>query len=136
MKFTVFIFGSNFKKELAAGIVCFGSQADRPDRVVNFEIMKTDMSLRDAAEYTFDLTNNPSREEEWSAICPTPTRSFSVGDVVLIEKAGEQALFLCQSFGWARVDAPNILDTIAKLRELGTWHGRGMFVNDLPACSR
>ena len=51
-----------------------------------------------AAEEMFDLTNNPSREEERAKRYGCH-RSVSVGDVI---KSGLER-FLCVSFGWEKV---------------------------------
>lgn len=49
----------------------------------------------DVAEEVFDLTNNPSREDERAALYGQ-CRSFSVGDIV--EVNGTR--YLCLSMGW------------------------------------
>jgi hypothetical protein len=51
---------------------------------------------RDAAEEAFDLTNNPSREDERARLYGA-RRSVSVGDVVEVDGVD----YLCDSFGWA-----------------------------------
>lgn len=52
----------------------------------------------DAAEEAFDLTNNPSRQEEREEVYGRG-RSLSVGDVVVVG----QEQFLCKSFGWEQL---------------------------------
>lgn len=50
---------------------------------------------QDAAEEAFDLTNNPSREDERARLYGA-RRSVSVGDVVEVDGVD----YLCDSFGW------------------------------------
>ena len=50
------------------------------------------------AEEVFDLTNNPSREEERQALYGN-SRSVSVGDIVNVDGVD----WLCASVGWQRV---------------------------------
>ena len=52
----------------------------------------------DAAEEVFDLTNNPSRQEERERVYGRG-RSLSTGDIVVV---GEEQ-WLCMSFGWAEL---------------------------------
>lgn len=52
------------------------------------------------ADEVFDLTNNPSRQEERDELYGNHRRSLSVGDIVAV---GGEAL-LCCSFGWQRVE--------------------------------
>lgn len=52
----------------------------------------------DAAEEIFDLTNNPSRQEEREKRYGRG-QSLSVGDIVNL---GDEA-FVCMSFGWAKL---------------------------------
>lgn len=52
----------------------------------------------DAAEFLFDLTNNPSKDD-LRAVLYGRGRSLSVGDIVDVD--GE--LLLCASTGWQRV---------------------------------
>ena len=53
---------------------------------------------QDAAEEVFDLTNNPSRQDERERVYGRG-RSLSTGDVVVV---GEEQ-WVCLSFGWAEV---------------------------------
>lgn len=53
----------------------------------------------DVAEEIFDLTNNPSRQDEREMRYGQRHRSVSVGDVV---RVGSDA-FLCASFGWGKI---------------------------------
>ena len=50
---------------------------------------------QDAAEEVFDLTNNPSREDESRAVYGN-RRSLSVGDIVLVNGV----FHLCAHSGW------------------------------------
>lgn len=52
----------------------------------------------DAAEEAFDLTNNPSRQDERERVYGRG-RSLSTGDIVVV---GEEQ-WVCLSFGWAEV---------------------------------
>lgn len=66
---------------------------------------ESDKSGKDAAEDAFDMSNNPSRQYERDEIyCKniigTGLRSISVGDMV---KIGDE-VFLCQSFGWEKIN--------------------------------
>ena len=53
----------------------------------------------EAAEEAFDLTNNPSRQEEREKVYGYG-RSVSVGDVVLVDDDG----YLCMSSGWQKLN--------------------------------
>lgn len=55
----------------------------------------------DAAEECFDVTNNPSRQDEREAVYGRH-RSVSVGDIVLIEETG--GAFYCASSGWVQFE--------------------------------
>ena len=57
-----------------------------------FAVMGTD---EDAAEEVFDLTNNPSRQDERAQLYGRG-RSLSVGDLVEVDGV----LWLCASTGW------------------------------------
>jgi hypothetical protein len=61
-----------------------------------FTLTVTD--AEDAAEFLFDLTNNPSKDD-LRAVLYGRGRSLSVGDIVDVD--GE--LLLCASTGWQRV---------------------------------
>lgn len=52
----------------------------------------------DVAEYVFDLTNNPSRQDSRNMYYG-PYRSVSVGDIVEVNGVK----FLCDSMGWVEV---------------------------------
>lgn len=52
----------------------------------------------DAAEYAFDLTNNPSRQEERERYYGRG-RSVSVGDVVSVDGSN----WLCDKTGWIKL---------------------------------
>lgn len=52
----------------------------------------------DAAEEVFDLTNNPSREDERIRYCGN-SRSLSVGDQVIVNGG----TYLCLPSGWATI---------------------------------
>jgi hypothetical protein len=56
------------------------------------------MSVEDLCEYVFDVTNNPSRQEERESVYGLG-RSLSVGDVVTVD--GDA--YLCDSVGWLKV---------------------------------
>ncbi len=61
-------------------------------------LFEVDGDSADAAEDAFDLTNNPSRQEEREEKYGRG-RSLSVGDVVVV---GEEQ-WLCASMGWVEV---------------------------------
>ena len=52
----------------------------------------------EAAEEAFDLTNNPSREDERDRFYGKH-RSVSVGDIVQVDDVD----YLCDSFGWIAI---------------------------------
>lgn len=52
----------------------------------------------DACEEAFDLTNNPSRQEERERVYGRG-RSVSVGDIVMVN----DAVWLCDNFGWKKL---------------------------------
>ena len=58
-----------------------------------------DMPAGDVAEEMFDLTNNPSRQEEREQKYGRG-RSLSVGDIVCLT-TGE--MYVCCSFGWEKL---------------------------------
>lgn len=58
-----------------------------------------DLEGEAVAEEIFDLTNNPSRQDERDELYGRRYRSVSVGDVVVVD--GER--FLCASMGWERL---------------------------------
>ncbi len=57
-----------------------------------------DLEGEAAAEECFDLTNNPSRQEEREAVYGR-SRSVSVGDIVAVDGVD----WLCCSEGWQRI---------------------------------
>jgi len=65
---------------------------------VESELFDVAGDSKDAAEEVFDLTNNPSRQDEREQVYGRG-RSLSVGDIVVV---GEEQ-WLCQSFGWAEI---------------------------------
>jgi hypothetical protein len=81
------------KDKLAFVRECF----DRGDYLPewNFQHEGTD---EDICEYAFDVTNNPSRQEEREAVYGRG-RSVSVGDVVSVNGTA----YLCDNFGWLKV---------------------------------
>lgn len=54
------------------------------------------------AEDMFDLTNNPSRQDERELLYGRG-RSVSVGDIVEVESGENVESWLCMSFGWKKV---------------------------------
>lgn len=58
-----------------------------------------DLEGEAVAEEIFDLTNNPSRQDQRDELYDRRYRSVSVGDVVVVD--GER--FLCASMGWERL---------------------------------
>lgn len=57
----------------------------------------------DAAEEAFDLTNNPSRQEEREFLYGK-VRSISVGDIIEVSQRSEKTqYYLCDSFGWTQI---------------------------------
>lgn len=69
------------------------------ENILNYTLMTPFESLnvpgKHGAEEAFDLTNNPSRQEEREERYGN-YRSVSVGDLVDVDGK----LFLCASFGW------------------------------------
>lgn len=65
------------------------------DRYTEAGTLEVDMDGEDAAEEMFDLTNNPSRQEEREQKYGRG-RSVSSGDVILVD--GKH--FACMSMGW------------------------------------
>lgn len=57
-----------------------------------------DQEGEDAAEEAFDLTNNPSRQDEREQKYGRG-RSVSVGDIVVVDGVE----YLCASFGWTKL---------------------------------
>ena len=74
---------------------------DEYDTTHRFTVIGTSI---EAAEEVFDITNNPSREEESKDLygCHRPV---SVGDIVIVEELQEDGSFkevsyLCENIGW------------------------------------
>lgn len=61
--------------------------------------IETAYTGEEAAEEMFDLTNNPSRQEEREKLYGRG-RSVSVGDVVSVNGID----YVCDSFGWAVIN--------------------------------
>jgi len=61
-------------------------------------IVESDLEGEECAEEMFDLTNNPSRQDERIEKYGT-LRSVSVGDIVISGKD----MFLCMSCGWEKL---------------------------------
>lgn len=58
---------------------------------------------QDAADEVFDLTNNPSRQDERIQVYGQG-RSLSSGDIVVVgTMPSSEEQWLCMSFGWARL---------------------------------
>lgn len=80
--------------------VFFGDRAvetvrDALPRYTNAGTFEFEQEGQDAAEEAFDLTNNPSRDEERAAIYGRG-RSVSSGDVIDVDGTN----YLCMSIGW------------------------------------
>jgi hypothetical protein len=83
---------------------CFSTGATREMALIlatqytKIGTIETDKTGEAAAEEMFDLSNNPSRDEErqlrWGQY-----RSLSVGDVVHVDNEG----FVCCSTGWQKL---------------------------------
>lgn len=65
------------------------------ERYLSLPSMTCWMAGEDAAEELFDLTNNPSRQDE-RVRCYGNGRSLSVGDIVCVDGVD----FVCASSGW------------------------------------
>lgn len=68
------------------------------DRYKIMDSFETDLVGDAAAEEAFDLTNNPSRQEE-REIRYGRFKSVSVGDIVMVDDVD----YLCDSFGWVEI---------------------------------
>ena len=68
---------------------------DALPRYTNAGTFEFEQEGQDAAEEAFDLTNNPSRDEERAAIYGRG-RSVSSGDVIDVDGTN----YLCMSIGW------------------------------------
>ena len=66
--------------------------------VTESALFQVNVDGEDAAEEVFDLTNNPSRQDERMKKYGNG-RSLSTGDIV---EVGEEQ-WLCMSFGWASI---------------------------------
>lgn len=69
-----------------------GNRIDMPDCKLEGE---------EAAEECFDVTNNPSRQDEREAVYGLH-RSVSVGDIVIIENTG--GAYYCASTAWVQIE--------------------------------
>lgn len=56
----------------------------------------------EAAESAFDISNNPSRENERGHLWGNK-RSLSVGDIVEVYTDDTKKTFLCDSIGWLEI---------------------------------
>ena len=63
-----------------------------------YQGMVVPKSGEDAAEYLFDLTNDPSKEVERNRAL-WERQSLSVGDIVQVDNE----YFLCESMGWTKL---------------------------------
>ena len=70
----------------------------RGDQYRKIGVIATDKSGEAAAEDLFDLSNNPSRQEERDTVWGA-NRSLSVGDVVHVENES----WLCLPTGWQKL---------------------------------
>jgi hypothetical protein len=70
----------------------------RTGRYLQLPPIPCDMSAENVAEEAFDLTNNPSRQEERIKRYGNG-RSVSVGDIIEVEGR----FFLCASMGWKEI---------------------------------
>jgi hypothetical protein len=61
-----------------------------------------DTEPESAAEEMFDLTNNPSRQEERELVYGRG-RSLSVGDIVEVEQGEKLTAWLCMCTGWKQI---------------------------------
>jgi hypothetical protein len=62
-----------------------------------------DATGEEAAEEVFDMTNNPSRQEERNTYYEK-TRSVSVGDIVEVTNGADgKQIYFCDSFGWVAI---------------------------------
>ena len=131
MIITAILFGLNITKTIKQGAMVFGTDGkDVPTRYFTIKYAAPHgASLVDCAEEMFDLTNNPHREtertergygERW--------RTFSSGDVVIIDCDGKSNYLICCGMGWADITC-NHAEIIAKLDADGTWSGRGDIAN-------
>ena len=92
--------------EVTRDFVLYGKKADLVCaahlEAGNYEILPAFESFgiegEQGAEEAFDLTNNPSRQEEREARYGR-YRSVSVGDIVEVDGVD----FLCDNFGWSQL---------------------------------
>lgn len=64
--------------------------------------IQTHLDGEDAAEEMFDLTNNPSRQDERLDKYGRH-QSLSVGDIVHVVSRTDDSYYLCRSFGWKKI---------------------------------
>ena len=78
--------------------VAAAAELIKRDAYKKIGVIQTELHGEEAAEEMFDLSNNPSRQEErevkWGA-----NRSLSVGDVVFVDDEA----WLCCSMGWQKM---------------------------------
>ena len=65
--------------------------------MVNLEVASDDPIA--ICEEIFDVTNNPSRNEDRAALGLNKVRSLSVGDVVMVEDRS----YVCLPVGWSEI---------------------------------
>lgn len=84
------------------GVFFYGDTLAKAREVLNqytaLPAMTTWMAGEQAAEEIFELTNNPSRQDERER-CYGRGPSLSVGDIVCVDGVD----FLCASMGWERI---------------------------------
>ena len=61
--------------------------------------LRVELAGEDAAEEMFDLSNNPSRDDERAELYGRG-RSVSTGDIVVVD----EDMYLCMSCGWKKLD--------------------------------
>lgn len=127
MKITSILFGFNAAAVAASGVSMSGDLEDSP--TVRVEIEAPEMEAREAAEWVFDLTNNPERTKEREECGWGRCRSLSVGDALIVEEASGRRILVCLSFGWKQVEE----SVIAQLEAAGWGFGRERLCRKLGA---
>lgn len=82
--------------------VAYARQAIKECAYIHCPSLLSDEQGVNAAEWAFDLTNNPSKQEQ-RELTYGRGRSVSSGDIVEVDDGKEKVQYLCLSIGWQRL---------------------------------
>lgn len=109
----VTMFNANQQQFMQNMRVSFNDEALIQEKLDNYHNWQdvgeffTELSGEEAAEFAFDLSNNPRMHNERKLVQGL-TRSLSIGDVVMVTEVDEDGFetyheYLCLNSGWSKV---------------------------------